>query len=243
MVDGFMECKECFFFDAGNTIIRLSPSREELLMGILDERGIGVTLGQIKVGFMLNDREFNIGGFTLLSQEDRERFWVEYTRGLLESIGIEMENPDGLSSSVAGAFNSPESWEEFPDVRPTLENLIDSGCTLAVISNAEFFLKDTLNRLDLSKYFETIVMSEEIGVEKPDPRIFKIALDRVGMSAERCVHVGDLIETDVKGAMSCGITPVWLDRQRLGKKVPGILRIDTLRDLPVMFALPADGRS
>lgn len=242
MFDDQMNTKECFFFDAGNTLIRLHPSREELLLEIVREHGMDTTLGQLKVAFMLNDHMLDKGGFTVMPSGDRWQFWILYTEKLLESIGLETNGVQEMARSVAGAFCSPKSWTTFQDVFPTLERLRRGGCRMAVISNAELGLRRILEDLGIAGFFETIVMSEELGVEKPDPTIFQEALERVDVAPEKCVHTGDMIEADVKGARSVGITPVWLDRQRLGKYTPEMMRIDTLADLPAMFRLPNDVR-
>ncbi|UCH57566.1 MAG: HAD-IA family hydrolase, partial [Candidatus Bathyarchaeota archaeon] len=60
-----------------------------------------------------------------------------------------------------------------------------------------------------------VVLSQDHGVEKPDPRIFEIALDRAGCSSEELLHVGDSLETDIEGANRAEIRSVWLNRQGL----------------------------
>ncbi|NYT12861.1 MAG: HAD-IA family hydrolase [Methanomassiliicoccales archaeon] len=242
MMHDHMTIKECFLFDAGNTLLRLNPSREELLLKILKTHGMETTLGKVKLAFMMNDHMMNIGGFTILSKEKRWQYWKEYTENLLNSTGLPLEEIDGVTESISGAFCSPKSWIPFYDVKPTLEKLRDSGCVMAIVSNAEHCLYRTLEIHDLAQYFETVVISEEVRVEKPDPLIFQEALTRLNIPPEKCVHTGDMMDADVRGARESGITPVWLDRQQLGKYTPEILRISTLTDLPVMFRLPGDGR-
>jgi REG-2-like HAD superfamily hydrolase len=241
MMHDQMTIKECFLFDAGNTLLRLNPSREELLLEILRDHGIETTLGKVKVAFMMNDHMMNIGGFTILSKEDRWQYWKDYTENLLNSTGLSLDRLEEVTQGISGAFCNPKSWIPFYDVKPTLEKLRDSGCVMAIVSNGESCLHRTLEMHDLAQYFETVVISEEVGVEKPDPSIFHEALSRLGILPEKCVHTGDMMDADVKGARESGITPVWLDREQLGKYTPEVLRISTLTDLPVMFRLPGDG--
>lgn len=232
-----METKECFFFDAGNTLIHLDPSMEQLIVEALEEHGLGVTLIQVKGALLLIESTLSFAGMTLLPAEEWRGFWKRYAGMLTEYLGIDLDEEE-LARSLSTKFNSPESWDVFPDVEPTLDSLRRSGCRLGVISNAQRRLKDTLRELGLAGYFEEVITSEEAGSEKPDRGIFATALERMGVPPERCVHTGDLLEVDVKGAREAGITSVWLDRLRLGKKVEGVLRVHTLSDLPLMFRLP-----
>ncbi len=237
-----MITKECFLFDAGNTLIRLYPSREELLVGILERHGIEVTHIQMKMAFMLSDDIIDLGGFTTLPKEKRREFWVEYTTGLLDSIKLSKDHLEDIASSISEAFCSPRSWRPFSDVVDTLEKLKEAGCVVGVVSNAEICLRSILDENGLTRYFNALIISEEVGVEKPDPLIFQVALDRLEFTPEECVHIGDRMEEDVAGARSVGITPVWLDRERLGKHTPELIKAYTLTHIPNMFRLPNDLR-
>ncbi len=84
--------------------------------------------------------------------------------------------------------------------------------------------------LDIAPLFPVIVVSEEAGVWKPDPRIFQIALDRVGVAASDAIYVGDSAEHDIPGAHAAGLRAVWINR--LGIDWPGAHRPDAeIRDL------------
>ena len=72
-------------------------------------------------------------------------------------------------------------------------------------------------RCGLDGVFQFVVFSQHRGVEKPDPRIFVIALEQAGCVAEEFLHVGDSLENDVKGATDAGIRSVWLNRNRAEK--------------------------
>ncbi len=242
MINPDQGVKECFLFDAGNTLIRLHPNREEILKGILVEHGLEVTPGQLKLAFTLNDDNVDMGGFTTLPKEERRRFWGEYAHDLLKTMEQPTDDLESISESISERFCSPNSWRPFSDVVRTLEKLRGSGCTLGVVSNAEVCLRRILEENQLTDYFDTIIISEEVGVEKPDGRIFHEALDRLNSEPERCVHVGDIVEADVNGARSVGITPVWLDRDSLGKYTPELIKTHTLMDIPAMFRLPDDWR-
>lgn len=101
-----------------------------------------------------------------------------------------------------------EDIELFPDVLPALRSL-KSNYTLGLLSNGNSYPE----RCGLDGIFGFVVFSQEHGVEKPDPRIFQITLQRAGCAAEELLHVGDSLENDVEGASSVGIRSVWLNRE------------------------------
>jgi putative hydrolase of the HAD superfamily len=103
-------------------------------------------------------------------------------------------------------------WECVPaEVPGVLHRLRRGGLRLVVISNANGTLAALLDRVGLAAHFEVLLDSTVEGVEKPDPRIFRRALARLGARAERTLHVGDLYHVDVAGARAAGLHAVLLD--------------------------------
>jgi HAD superfamily hydrolase (TIGR01549 family) len=103
-------------------------------------------------------------------------------------------------------------YRPFPDVLPALHSLREQGKTLAVVSNWDPALPSLLAEVGLAKFFAFILPSAEVGVEKPNERIFKLALQRLGLEPQEVVYIGDSYEADVVGARAVGITPILLDR-------------------------------
>jgi putative hydrolase of the HAD superfamily len=101
-----------------------------------------------------------------------------------------------------------EDVELFDDVLPTLKNL-RHRYTLGILSNGNSYPE----RCGLENMFEFVVFSQDYGIEKPDPRIFQIAVEKAGCSEGELLHVGDSLEDDVLGAVNAGIRFVWLNRQ------------------------------
>lgn len=69
-----------------------------------------------------------------------------------------------------------------------------------------------LDHCDMRKYIDSMNISQDYGIMKPDPRIFRIALEKSGFAPDECIMVGDSLESDVVGALGVGITPVWFNR-------------------------------
>lgn len=105
-------------------------------------------------------------------------------------------------------------FRPFPGLHEVLTELQDRGYRLHVLSNNSSILPLQLRLIDTTGYFETVSWSEEMGVEKPDPRIFALALERIGAGAEEAVYVGDSFEADVEGARGAGILPIHADHRK-----------------------------
>jgi putative hydrolase of the HAD superfamily len=96
-------------------------------------------------------------------------------------------------------------------VEAALVRLRAAGVRLAVVSNSEGTVEAMLNAVGLGRYFETVVDSWVVGVAKPDPGIFQIALQRLGVAATEAVMVGDVPAVDVEGARAAGVAAVLID--------------------------------
>lgn len=104
-------------------------------------------------------------------------------------------------------------WDDVPeDVAPALGRLRALGLTLLVLSNANGTVRAMFERVGLAPYFQTIVDSGEETVEKPDPRFFALALERVGAEPATTLHVGDMFHVDVLGARAAGLAAALIDR-------------------------------
>ncbi len=133
------------------------------------------------------------------------------------------------------------AWRLFPDAEPALRSVRDAGIPTALITNGGAATQRAkVEALGLAPRFDAIVISGEHGVAKPDPAVFSIALDALGIGAARSWHVGDSLAADVAGAQAAGLAAVWLNRRGgtrtvLDDPVPDA-EISSLRDL--MPAMP-----
>jgi HAD superfamily hydrolase (TIGR01549 family) len=105
------------------------------------------------------------------------------------------------------------AFRPYPDVQAFLEHAAASGIPLAVVTNGPSDLqRDKVNAIGALGLVKAIVISGEHGVAKPDPAIFQLALDELGVDPKDAWCVGDSLATDVAGAHRAGITAVWLNR-------------------------------
>jgi HAD superfamily hydrolase (TIGR01509 family) len=128
---------------------------------------------------------------------------------------------------------SPRWHPPFPETELALRKLRARGLSLHVVSNNVDYLPLLLRNLGWSDASESVTFSQELGVSKPDPRIFRHALDRAGCPSDEALYVGDSWESDYVGARGAGIAAVWLNRS--GNPPPTACR--QVRDLLEFDAL------
>jgi putative hydrolase of the HAD superfamily len=123
------------------------------------------------------------------------------------------------------------SFNPYPESESVLQELKDMGLTLCVVSNWDAQLELVLEGLGWTGYFDAVVASAKVGVEKPEAEIFETALEVCGAERGRTVHVGNDPVSDVAGAAACGIDRVLVSRK--GEEVPeAVAVIPDLRPLP-----------
>lgn len=228
------------FFDAGETLVHPHPSFPELLTLTLREEGLEVDPALIREKlYVVSDRfarSAREGELWSTSPERSREFWGSVYRELLAEMGLGFG--DGLARRLYATFTDLSNYRVFSDVEPTLERLQSAGLTLGVISNFEEWLERLLESLGVTRFFDVRIISGVEGMEKPDPRIFHLALDRTGVAARDSVYVGDNPMFDVEPAAAVGMFAILLDRRGRFPDHPGV-RITTLDDLAPAIGLAA----
>ena len=142
-----------------------------------------------------------------------------------------------MADSIFAAYESDyrASWTAYPDALPVLETL--SGCVLAVLSNGDLAQQTQKLRLGgLASSFSGVFISSDLGYSKPAPEAFARACMRLDIPPQRCIYVGDSLETDARGSAAAGLMGVWLDRARSGVDPgAGIRVIQSLTELPALI--------
>ena len=116
----------------------------------------------------------------------------------------------------------------FDDVLPTLETL-RGGYTMGILSNGNTYPECC----GLAGYFQFVVFAQDHGIQKPDPQLFEIAIERAGCAKRQLLHVGDSFRNDVIGAKQAGVRSVWLNRQCINNEAEQQpdFEISSLREL------------
>jgi putative hydrolase of the HAD superfamily len=219
-------------FDAGETLVHPAPSFPELFAQVLarrgHERGPDAVVEASRSVFARFSEAARDKDLWTTSQERSERFWKGVYGTMLEELGLGAD--DDLRDLLYATFTDPANYALFDDVLAALDALEGHGLALGIVSNFEAWLEDLLHTLGVRERFPVRVISGTAGVEKPDARIFEMALERIGLDAEEVAYVGDNPELDVEPARLLGMTPVLIDRR---DRFPSAdcIRISDLRDL------------
>ena len=226
-----IDSADVIFFDAGDTLIAYRRPLRILLQDFFIQHNEIIRRDAISEALEAVDAHYRSMIRQVQSVADEQRMWLEVARDLLD---VMLPRRRDLYVALGGWF--ADGWRQmkvFRDVRPTMRALRQAGYRLAVVSNWEPSLSQTLERLGIRHYFETIITSAVEGIWKPDPEIFRRALERLAVRADAAVSVGDHLERDVACARQAGLHAVLLDRFDDHPEVSP--RIGTLTELVAFF--------
>ncbi|HWO69989.1 MAG TPA: HAD-IA family hydrolase [Actinomycetota bacterium] len=226
------------FFDAGETLVHPHPTFPDLFSRVLARRGHRVEPerlhGLVHVVGERFERAARERELWTTSPERSRAFWLDVYGIFLRELGL--PERDGLAEVLYREFTDLSNYRLFEDVPPVLERLRAAGLVLGVVSNFEEWLERLLEALGVAGYFDVRVISGIEGVEKPDPGIFRLALERAGARPGESAYVGDNPVFDVEPAAAVGMFPVLIDRR---DRFPdaGATRIRSMEELPAVLGL------
>ena len=201
------------FFDAGNTLLRMNYAD---IAGALGRLGVTATAGEVQRAEWTARVRLDTDVLVNARSTESRDTHLRYLRYILEGLGVTDERTVDAVDAWRRAYNLPVGlWNTAdPDAVPALEAVRAAGIRSAVISNSNGTIRSLMERLGLIDKLDFVIDSGEEGVEKPDPRIFEIALARAGTKPAQTAYIGDLYSIDVRGARGAGIRPVLLDPGR-----------------------------
>lgn len=206
---------QAVFFDAGGTLLKVHPSVGHIYAHHARDHGFEGTADALDLEFREHWKK--MGGIESLGQQSGEvaerKFWKDLVHGVFAEHGG-LQNFDQYFDRIFDEFRKKENWRVFEDLTESdiLGKLKSRGIVLGVISNWDSRLPDTLESIGLAKYFDFILCSAVVGSAKPDGKIFQLALEKSGVSADKACHIGDEIRTDCEGASKLGIDSILIDR-------------------------------
>lgn len=204
------------FFDVGRTLLLAHPSVSEVCRQVLAEAGHLRDLSAIDrlmplVDAYYEDRYREDDTFWT-SEERTSSVWVGMYSVMCRELGLQTDAAE-LARRVYDQFGSASRWRVYDDVLPAFERLRGRGLRLGIISNWDSRLTRVLEGLGVAAYVDTIVSSADVGLHKPDPRIFELACSRLGVAPGEAAHVGDHHYSDIVGATAVGMKAVLIDRE------------------------------
>ena len=190
-------------FDAGNTLVFLDYAR------MAEEVGAAIGLPLTGEG-LARHRAAATRAMESASGGDRHRA-AAYLESLFLLSGVPPESLDQVRDCLSRMHSERHLWSVLAErSAESLARLRQAGLKLGVVSNSDGRVDQALAAAGVRHYFDVVVDSTLLGVEKPDPRIFHAALEALGVAPEEALYVGDLYEIDVVGARAAGLDAVLL---------------------------------
>lgn len=220
---------DTLFLDAGGVLVFPNWQR---ISDVLRTHGVTVDPQVLAAADPHAKRRIDTGQAVAASTDQQRSF--PYFNFVLAEAGVPQNTQTDAALADLHAYHDAHNlWETVPsDVVPALARLRALGLRLVVISNANGTLHGCFDRVGLTACLDAAFDSHVEGVEKPDPRLFHVGLERAGSTAERTMHVGDLYHVDVVGARNAGIRPMLLDPFDLyaGADCPRVRTLTELAD-------------
>ncbi len=202
-------------FDAGGTLLYPSPSVGAIYSEVMRDHGLRLDANTLNAAFRrawkLAHQTPRVG----VSEESERDWWRGLVRETLNGLG-EVEDFEKLFDALWHTFAEPRRWALHDGAMETLKGLRERGYRLAVLSNWDQRLRSLLDGMQLSPLVDEVVISSEVGVEKPDPKIFRITEKRLGFAPGEILHVGDSPHHDVNGARNVGWRCVLVTHRKPG---------------------------
>ncbi len=222
---------KAIFFDAGGTLIHLDSSRIRDLLS--DELRIELSLEKFPLAQSL--AMARVADLVAAGAGSTEQLKREFYTTLLPETGVSTEM---LSCAVDCAFNLAREemlWRKADErAAPVLDELKKRGYVLGVVSNSDGRIESAFEQAGLASYFDFFIDSYNVGVEKPNPGIFRLATERAGVTSGEAAYVGDLYQVDVVGARNAGLIPILYDPFDLNKDADCI-KIGSIEELLTFY--------
>lgn len=213
--------------DAGNTLLFADPRR---VLDTLRDEGIHAD----EERFRRAEYEARLNLVRIVRDGHRgteAHIWEEYFVTLFRGCGVPEERLDPVGARLMAIHEEDHLWTHVEQgTGAALERVADAGYRLGVVSNADGRVEGLMEAVGLRRHFEFVLDSGEVGVEKPDPAIFRMAVDRLGVDPGECLYVGDLFPVDVVGARNAGLRALLVDP--FGRMEGEVDRIASVRELP-----------
>ena len=229
--------------DAGFTLLSPRRTLADALSGVLGEDGHTVTEEEMRTAWEEADRWFwdeyhRPGNDTWTDDERINDYWRRYHGVMLERLGVEARH-EVLDRILASQF-AADAWEPYPDVEPMLLAVRElDDVRIGIVSDWGTNLRGIVAELGLDRFLDFVLPSGAVGVAKPNPEFFRLALDQGGVPPSAALMVGDSYRADVQGAWGAGMDAAWLDRHDGMSITPAdepapsdVRRIRSLDELP-----------
>lgn len=230
---------DAVLFDVDDTLLDFRASEAQACAAVADlYTAVGVSPDALLGAF----RSANDAAWDLYTEKRIAR--AQVADRTFESLARLLPGSERVDARAA-ALTFSTAFAEYSVAEPDAARVLASlhmRCVTGVISNHEepAVQRRRLAASGLARLLDVVVISGDIGVEKPDPRIFDYALQLLGMTARQCLFVGDSITLDDAGARSAGMDFCWYRRHHAASSVPttAVKVIESLAELDALQEVP-----
>jgi putative hydrolase of the HAD superfamily len=205
---------EAILFDAVGTLIAPRQPVGEIYARVGADHGLAFSATELEGAFRRVFPQMDAMAFPDAPRESvpaLERSWwreLVWRTFLAADPHARQSEVDAMFPALFNAFAAPEAWAARRGARSALHRVREAGRRCAVLSNFDYRLHDVLEGMDLLKFFEFVLLPGEVGAGKPDPRVFRAALEKLALPAAAVALVGDDESDDLEGARRAGIRGV-----------------------------------
>lgn len=207
---------KAIFFDAAGTLFHLPRGVGHHYALVGKRMGLGLDAPQMDRAFHAVWKQMPTRPATGMPRDDDDKdWWRELVNRLFDEVAPETKDldRDNFFEVAYEHFAEADVWELFPEVFEALEEL-RPRFRLGVISNFDGRLRMVLEHLGISRFFSHVVISSEVGADKPDPLIYGRALELTGLPPHEALHAGDDPVRDWEGAAAAGLQVFKIERPR-----------------------------
>jgi FMN phosphatase YigB (HAD superfamily) len=199
--------------DAGNTVIFLDHAR---LARLLAAHGFATNAGALVVAEGAAKRRHVSATMEEVAWRRAElpgaRGWGAMVATIAAEAGFPRARLSELVDDLWDEHVRVNLWNCVPDgFGPAIEAARARGVKVVLVSNSEGMLQRLFDELDIARHFDLLLDSGVVGLEKPDPRFFHVALDRFGVAPDAAIHLGDMYSTDILGARAAKMRTALVD--------------------------------
>ena len=216
--------------DAGGTLLSEVPRRHEIYAEAARVRGLAVeprAMRELMARTAVSlPRE--CGGHFRYSEGWFRPFIERLFQG---ELGLDRARLEGLTAELLERFRDPATFRLYPHALELLEGLRGRGLAVGIVSNWSEALPGILEALGVLERTDFCLVSALERAEKPEPEIFRRALERAASEPGEAVHAGNDVSLDVRGALASGILPVLVDHGHRAGGPRGVARVGSLREL------------
>jgi len=216
--------KTFIWFDLGYTLVY--QNREKPFLDTLRTFDLEADAEEVHRVFHLVDKHF-MREFPHVFGGDKLTYMPWYFGMVQYRLGIRFDLCSFFELWQEAIGHPVDSWIAYPFAVEVLDELKSKGYRLGIISNWDSSARAIIEKHGFDRFFELIVISSEIGWEKPDVEIFNRAVDRAGAAPEQSIYVGDNYYDDAVGCRKAGLQPIIVNRY-------GSLGIEEIDDCPVI---------